>query len=299
MEEKTMKNPRYLIVGGDDRLAELALIFRTEGKNISTYGMDLKEIKDIDNYSSLDTALENSDIIICPVPFSKEVHNINSKYSSTDIRIEDLFKKLDKGKKLFLGAINNNSKNLAKEYGIEYEDYYTDEGYQILNAVPTAEGALSIIINETRETVFGSKILVLGYGRVGKVVSEYVKALGSKVYVEARKDSDLTWIAARGMNAVPYEKLSRYLGDMDVIVNTVPAMMLDCRMLDLVNSNTYILDLASTPGGVDFAYAALRGIKTTHALGIPGKVACKSAAIYIYDAIQKVLSNSKQRGDQL
>jgi dipicolinate synthase subunit A len=292
-----MKSSRYLIVGGDDRLAELASIFKTKGANISTYGMDMKEIKNVVNYSSLDTALENSDIIICPVPFSKEIHKINSKYSSADIKIEDLFKKLGKGKRLLLGAINNNSKNLAKEYGIEYEDYYEDESYQILNTIPTAEGALSIIISETRETVFGAKILVLGYGRVGKLVSEYLKALGSEVYVEARRDSDLTWIVTRGMNAVPNDKLSQYLGDMNVIVNTVPAMMLDCSMLDLIDENAFILDLASAPGGVDYTYAAGRGIKTLHALGIPGKVACKSAAIYIYDAIQKALSNSKQRGD--
>lgn len=292
-----MKSSRYLIVGGDDRLAELAEIFRSKGMSISTYGMDRKEIKNVVNHSSLDTALDNSDIIICPVPFAKEIHKINSKYSNADIKIEDLFMKLGKGKRLLLGAINNNSKNLAKEYGIEYEDYCDDESYQIFNAIPTAEGALSIIISETRETVFGARILVLGYGRVGKLVSEYLKALGAKVYVEARSDSDLTWIVSRGMNGVPNDKLSRYLGDMDVIVNTVPAMMLDGRMLDLVDSNAFILDLASTPGGVDFTYAAERGIKTIHALGIPGKVACKSAAIYIYDAIQRILSKSKQRGD--
>lgn len=292
-----MKSSRYLIVGGDDRLAELASIFKMNGMNISTYGMDMKEIKDINNYSSLDTALENSDIVICPVPFSKEVHKVNSKYSSVDIEIEDLFRKLGTGKELLLGAINNYSKNLAEKYGIEYKDYYQDEGYQILNAIPTAEGALSIIINETRDTVFGAKILVLGYGRVGKLISEYLKAIRAEVYVEARKDSDLTWIATKGMYAVPIEKLPQYLGDMNVIVNTVPTMILDCSMLDMVNENVFILDLSSNPGGINFAYAAEKGIKTIHALGIPGKVAYRSAAIYIYNVIQKVLDYSKQRGD--
>ena len=69
-------------------------------------------------------------------------------------------------------------------------------------------------------------------------------------------------------------------------------MMLDCRMLDLVKKDVFILDLASTPGGIDFAYAAEKGIKTVHALGVPGKIACRSAAVYIYDTIQKILSNS-------
>jgi dipicolinate synthase subunit A len=248
------------------------------------------EIKNVENYLYLEEALANSDVIVCPIPFSKDVHKINSKYSSVDIEIEELFKK-GTGKKLILGAINNYSKELAKKYSIEYSDYYNDEGYQILNTIPTAEGALSIIINETMETLFGSKVLVLGYGRIGKLLSEYLKGLNAEVYVEARKDSDLTWINARGMKAVSIEQLPSYLGEMDVIVNTVPAMMLDCGMLDLVKKEVFILDLASTPGGVDFAYAADKGIKTVHALGIPGKVACRSAAIYIYDTIKKILQD--------
>jgi dipicolinate synthase subunit A len=290
MEEFKMKSSRYLIVGGDDRLVELATIFERNGMAISTYGMDKVEIKNVENHLYLEEALANSDVIVCPIPFSKDVHKINSKYSSVDIEIEELFKK-GTGKKLILGAINNYSKELAKKYSIEYSDYYNDEGYQILNTIPTAEGALSIIINETMETLFGSKVLVLGYGRIGKLLSEYLKGLNAEVYVEARKDSDLTWINARGMKAVSIEQLPSYLGEMDVIVNTVPAMMLDCGMLDLVKKEVFILDLASTPGGVDFAYAADKGIKTVHALGIPGKVACRSAAIYIYDTIKKILQD--------
>ncbi|KUO74243.1 MAG: hypothetical protein APF77_11860 [Clostridia bacterium BRH_c25] len=287
-----MKSSRYLIVGGDDRLVELAAIFERNGKNISTFGMDNVEIRNVKNYLSLDDALKNSDILVCPIPFSKDMNKINTKYSSVDIEIEELFKKLGTGKKLLLGAINNYSKELAEKYGVEYTDYFNDEGYQILNTIPTVEGALSIIITETRETVFGSKILVLGYGRIGKLLSGYLKALKSEVYVEARKDSDLTWINTRGMKAVPIEELPMYLGKMDVIVNTAPAMMLDCRLLDLIKEDALVLDLASNPGGIDYAYAAEKGIKTIHALGIPGKIACRSAAAYIYDTIKKILCDS-------
>jgi dipicolinate synthase subunit A len=292
MEELIMKSSRYLIVGGDDRLVELAAIFEKNGMDVSTYGMDKVKIENVRNYSNLEEALENSDVMVCPVPFSKDVYKINSKYSSNDIEIEEFFKKLGKGKTLILGAINNYSKELAEKYGIEYKDYYNDEAYQILNTIPTAEGAMSIIINETRETLFGSKILVLGYGRIGKLLSEYLKDLGAEVYVEARKESDLAWIKARGMKAVPINELPLYLDGMSVIVNTAPAMMLDRRMLDLVRKDAFLLDLASTPGGIDFAYAAEKGIKTVHALGIPGKIACRSAAIYIYDTVLKILRDS-------
>lgn len=281
-----MKSLKYLIVGGDDRFVELAVMFKLGKADITTYGMDLKALNDIKNYSTLDEALENSDIVICPIPFSKDIHKINTKYSGIDIEIEELFKKLGKGKKLILGAINNYSKDLAEKYGIEYWDYHKDEGYQILNTIPTAEGALSILINETKETLFGSRILILGYGRIGRLLSEYLKALGAKVYVEARKEPDLSWINARGMHAVPLKEIPMYLRDMDIVVNTVPAVILDKSMIDFVKKDTLILDLASLPGGTDFDYASEKGIKTIHALGIPGKIACKSAAVYIYETIK-------------
>ena len=109
-----MKSSRFLIVGGDDRLVELAAIFERNGMNICTYGMDKVEIKNVKNYLNMEEALDNSDVVVCPIPFSKEVHKINSKYSSVDIEIEELFKKVT-GKKLILGAINNYSKELAKK----------------------------------------------------------------------------------------------------------------------------------------------------------------------------------------
>ena len=44
-------------------------------------------------------------------------------------------------------------------------------------------------------------------------------------------------------------------------------------MLENMAKHTVIIDLASPPGGTDFALATEMGIKTIHALGLPGKVA--------------------------
>ncbi len=289
-----MKSSGYLIVGGDDRLVELAKLFERNGFDISTYGMDKLEIRNVENHPSLDAALKSCDVVICPIPFAKDVNKINSKYSKEEIMIEELFGKLRKGQLLLLGAMNNYGKELAAKYKVDYIDYYKDESYQILNTIPTAEGALSMIINGTSETLFGSKVLILGYGRIGRLLSGYLKGLGAEVYVEARKESDLTWISTNSMKAVPINELATYLGQMDVIVNTVPAMLLDCRLLELVKGSAFILDLASAPGGVDFACAAEKGIKAVHALGIPGKVASRSAAVYIYETIMKYLENRRE-----
>lgn len=217
------------------------------------------------------------------------MNKVNSSYSEDEIKIDSLFSKITPDKKLFFGALNKICRELAEQYNIKYTDYHYDDSYQILNAIPTAEGAIALMVSETEKTVFDSRVLILGYGRIGKLLSEYTKALGAKVYVEARNDADLTWIKTKGMNAVHLNDLDDYIGNMDIIVNTVPALLIDSNKLELVKQETLILDLASLPGGVDFSAAKQKGIKTIHALGIPGKIAAKSAAKYIFDTVMKQL----------
>lgn len=288
--KKDMKNLSYLIVGGDDRFVELAKLYKLKGYNISTYGMDKITLEGIKNFGELDTALESSEIVIGPIPFASGGNKVNAKYSSKEILIDELLGKACSDKVLLIGAINNYSRKLTEQLNLSYIDYYTDESYQIMNTIPTVEGTLAIMINETSTTVYGSKVLVLGYGRIGKLLSGYLKTLGAEVYVEARKESDLAWIEARSMNAVPLDELDSYIGKMNIIINTIPAMILDRKLLDKLGCDTLLIDLASMPGGIDFDHAAALGLKAIHALGIPGKVACKSAAQYIYDTIQRKLS---------
>lgn len=283
------ENHNFLIVGGDDRLVELANIFFRKGYSVYTYGMEKAAACQAENLGSLEEAVSKCDVIIGPIPFSKELNKVNSSYAVKPIEISELFSKITPDKRLFFGALNKNSRELAENYNVKYIDYHHDEGYQIQNTIPTAEGAIALMISETERTVFGSNVLIMGYGRIGKLLSEYTKAIGAKVYVEARKDSDITWINTRGMKAVHLDNLNEYIGEMDIIVNTVPALIMDSNRLELVKSDTLILDLASLPGGVDFAAAQQKGLKTIHALGIPGKIAAKSAAEYIFNTVCKQL----------
>lgn len=48
-------------------------------------------------------------------------------------------------------------------------------------------------------------------------------------------------------------------------------------MLERVSKDAVIIDIASIPGGTDFEYAELLGIKAQLAPGLPGMVAPKSA----------------------
>jgi dipicolinate synthase subunit A len=178
-------------------------------------------------------------------------------------------------------------KQFLQRLWIGYYDFLEDERTTILNVVPTVEGAIELAIRKTDCTLFGSKVLVLGYGRIGKHLSRVLRSFGAEVVVAARKESDLTWIALDGNEAISYAKLDSELKQFDIIFNTVPFLLINETRIKLLKPSCYVIDLASKPGGVDFESAEKYGVKTELALGLPGKVAPKSAAQYMFEFFEK------------
>ena len=82
------------------------------------------------------------------------------------------------------------------------------------------------------------------------------------------------------------EKLSQY----DIIINTVPHMVLTKERLNYVKKDCLIIDLASKPGGIDQKIAEGKGIKSIWALTLPGKVAPFTTA----EIIKKAIYDSSQ-----
>jgi len=283
--------PRYLIIGGDERMLELANIFKNNSYDISTFGFDFPCNDSINSYKDLESAIDNSDIIIGPIPFASQDNILNAKYTSRIISIPDLIKQIKKGKILLGGSISSNIREILDNNNTRYFDYNQDEEFQIKNAIATAEGAVAIIINETDKTLYNSNVMVLGYGRIGKILCNYLKALGANVYAEARKEVDLDWIDVNRLRPVKISDLENYLSNMNIIINTIPSLILDENRLYLIQKDTLILDLASKPGGVDFAYCKSNGIKTIHALGLPGKIAYKTSSEIIFNTIRKLINN--------
>ena len=281
------------IIGGDLRIVYLIEMFAEEGKKVLTYLFDKYEfdskdsidIKDIIKCNSL-KEFEEVNTIITSIPISKDKININSPYSNYSLKINELLMNL-KSKTIYTGAINKDIKNIAqKEKNIKIIDLLENEKLSILNAIPTAEGAIKIAIEKSSKTLHGSNVLILGYGRIGKILSKMLSGIGANVYQEARKESDLAQIKACGYNEINIKDLNMYLPKFDYIFNTIPYMILNKDELDLIKKECVLIDLASNPGGINFEYAKKIGLNATLELGLPGRIAPKTAAEYIREVIK-------------
>lgn len=231
-------------------------------------------------------SFDNADIIIGPTPFSKDDVKVNGESLECNELINHM---AGSNKILYAGAISKNMKVKLKKKNIKFYDILEEEGVAILNAIPTSEGAIDIAMNMTDFTIHGSNVLVLGYGNIGKILSKMLYGIGANVYCEARNKKDLAFIKAMGYNSISLDKLDSYLGDMDIIFNTIPAMILDEKRLKCLKKESVIIDLASSPGGVDFSKAKELKINTTWALALPTKVAPHTAAVYLKNVIDELI----------
>ncbi|MEZ0535730.1 dipicolinate synthase subunit DpsA [Caldicellulosiruptoraceae bacterium PP1] len=287
---------RIAVIGGDERITKLVEYLADDRFEINVYGINSSEINkrnlSINFCKDLFSAINSSDIVVGPIPFSNDDKTIFSPLFENEILIDDLINILKKFEiPLITCVIKENIKNKFIENHIKIIDLYEREELSILNAIPTVEGCIMIAIQDTQFTLHGSNILILGYGRIGKLLAKILSAFSANVFVEARKISDLTWIRAFGYTPIPLDNLINNVSNMDIIINTVPALILNKDIIDKIRKDTLIIDLASKPGGVDFEYAKKKGINAIHALSLPGKVAPHTAAKYIKVALYNVIND--------
>lgn len=279
---------RVSVIGGDLRIVYLIEMLVKDGFNVYTYGLEkaenLQNINNVFNCKNIEECIKKSKLVISSIPLCKDENFIKAPFSNKDILIKDITKCL--GNKIFIaGSIPQDLYNLQQEINFEIIDLIKCEELAVLNSISTAEGTIQIAMEETNVTLHGSNILILGFGRIGKVLSKMLNSIGANVYCEARKSEDLAWIETYGYNPVPLSKLNDSLSDKNIIINTIPSLILDENRLKLIKKDSLIIDLASKPGGIDFEFAKNLGIKVIWALALPGKVAPFSAAKCIKQTI--------------
>ncbi|MEG1028141.1 MAG: dipicolinate synthase subunit DpsA, partial [Oscillospiraceae bacterium] len=237
-----------------------------------------------------------ADYIIFPLPISIDDVSVNTPFGKGELLINDVLSLAKSDTIIYGGKISETTKEIFEAKGLYYYDFILKEDFAILNAIPTAEGTVEIAMEETDKTLFGCNILLLGYGRISKVLIPMLKALGANLIVSARKTSDMAWIEASGLPAVHTSNLKDNLKGQTLIINTIPYKILDKELLECVDKSTIIIDLSSKPGGVDFPVAKSLGIKVIWALSLPGKVAPASAGEIIYKTI---INCEFERGNSL
>lgn len=292
-----MNDPiKIAVLGGDMRQVCAAEWLKHAGCAVKAWGLCAMS-EEVESASSAEEAAASADVLLLPLPLSRDRLQVNG----TDLSLGGLLSALRAGTTVFCGLPHEDFIRAGEQQGAEVIDYNRDEIFQLRNAQPTAEGAVVVAMSEMRRTLFGSRVLVVGYGRIAKLLSDLLIRMGALVTVAARKETDLTLAAMHGCRCLPLQRkdpsgeyqLPVVREQYHVIFNTVPAPVIGGEVLQNLDRNTLLIDLASAPGGIDYDTAAVLGLKTVIALSLPGKLAPITAGEIIGEC---VLRHLRERG---
>lgn len=274
------------VIGGDERMKYLAQSIAADGYPVCVCGLEKLGTCRGAAECDLPQLAAKSSVILLPLPATKDGLFLNAPYAENEIRLDDAFARLFMHKTVCGGMLQRLTVSSSLWREIEPEDYYRREELAVGNAIPTAEGAVGIAIREYPGTINGAKCLITGFGRIGKNLAIILRGMGAEVFCAARKKADLMQMRAFGVQPLTYREISRRF---DLIFNTVPAKVLTSPVLMQQTRDTLIIELASAPGGIDLKRAEELHLHVINAPSLPGRVAPKTAAEYIKEAVYNIL----------
>ena len=264
------------IIGGDQRQKELAKLLENEETKVLSFL--------VENGENLGKErITEAQILILPLPLSDGRGNLNTSCGS--FPLEELFAAMNSGQRILAGKVTDEERRLAEKYGLQIEDYFLREELTVANAAITADCALKLGVERCGSNL--KKVLVLGFGRIGKFLCHRLQKNGVEVWAAARKPEDRAWMYGYGYNWMDIRQIGEKISGFDLIFNTVPSLILNEETIKYLRCD--VIDLASVPcmTSEHSCYIPARGL--------PGKMAARQAAEAIRNTVYHILE--EQRGE--
>lgn len=284
-----------LVLGGDMRYIEV--IEKLSSKyNVSIVGYKNTFINNlVKNLDISDVDVSKYDVILLPINGVMDKNLISCRFNNNPIKLpRDFFVGSKDSVLIFSGIPTPNLDYMLEVSNRSCVYMMKDKDVIRENAVPTVEGIIADVINNTDKTLTDSSVLVFGYGNIGTLLVKYLEMLGASVSVSIIKESDKELLDSMGIsNFYSYnrEDLISGIKGVDVIINTVPSTVISDNLIRFINPDAYVLDVASHPHGIDQEVLAEYFIKSKLYLGIPGKIAPKTSGKILSKKISKVMGD--------
>lgn len=278
------------IVGGDARETEMSHIAANAGAEVRVFGCPRPELSEIRVAPSLGDALDGCRVAIMPVPYSAADGSLYAPFANTPIHVRATeLARMRGAAHIVIGKADEHLAGAASEAGVALHEYEHDTDLMLLRAPAIAEGAIRIAIERSPLTIHNSSIGLVGFGRIGQTLARSLLALNGRVTVFARRAEARAAAFALGATALSLDDMEGALGDIDMIFNCVPALVLDDARIAFLRPGTLVVDLAAPPGGVDLAAAERRHMVSVWARGL-GASAPRSVARSQWIGVERIVS---------
>lgn len=277
----------YAVIGGDLRQTYLALELTKSKSAVCSFALcQPAQTNAVKTFSSLEAAVSNSSCIVCPVPFTKDGIFLNQNAIKGNLALRQFPMMVKPDQTFFAGAIPKEIQKAFSQTGVPVFDFLKDDTLACFNTVATAEGVICEAIQHSPINLSKSKCAVLGYGKCGRVITAKLKAMPCHVTAVSTSPKETAQAAVFADEALSLDQFFSKIDAYDFIFNTIPAVILTNDVLARTNPAVTILDIASEPGGVDFAAAKELSRSARKCPSLPGKYAPLSSARALYNSIK-------------
>lgn len=264
----------FIYVNHDDKRAlELSELLLEKGYYVSN---DLKDMK-------------YADVIYLGRKGIDRKHRLTTLKDTVIVDENDL-KKLKEHCLVLTLSHNQYLKELSIQYHFDYQFLLGDEQFVSENSMITAEGVIAYIITHRLYPIYQSHVLILGYGHCAQPLVDHFIDLKAKVSVAVRRKELKDEIERKGASYYSIEQID--LSDVDIVVNTIPSLVIDEKCLNNARRHILLIDIASYPYGIDHHYALTHGLNCQILSSVPCLYAYGYAGKIIVDYIERKLSDA-------
>lgn len=264
---------RIILCGGDGREVELYRCWKQQGLAVKAAGFE--QVPALEGAGEAD--FREAAVLIAPLTGIGAGGGVRAPLATGELNLLDRLEGSPPGVLLLAGTV---AEPLREELARRTALLLTggDEELALLNAIPTAEGAIQRAMELSPVTLHGSRVLIFGLGRCGTALARALRGLGAQVTAVVRQPRSEARAYSMGLDCCDLSGAPEAAARAEFIFNTVPAPLLTASLLRRVRGEALILDLASSPGGTDFAAAAALGLNALLLPGLPGRAAPRTAA---------------------
>lgn len=266
-----------LFLGGDKRYLS---IISELGKNNNIDLVGYNSVDIIGNKISKNS-INFSKYNMIVLPMSGINNKIIVKSLEGDIEIaKEKLHEISENCIVFTGLITEpilemNSRNIIS--------FLDDKGIKDFNNEITVEG----IIDNIKERN-GKKICIIGYGNIGQRIYNTLKKENLDIVVGEIEKSKIELIK-KSFSTNDMSEFAKQVSSSDIIINTVPKNILSEFIVKNISKETYILDIASYPHGIDKDLVDKYNLDYYLYLGIPGKYSPEKSGNVLMKKIKAII----------
>ena len=180
-----MKSDKVILVAGGDLRQQYAAqrLRQKTGAAVWTVGLPAQPNL---HFAETPAEVPAYDVLVLPVLAGSSGETVPAPFGTSPLSLPELAAQ-GKPAALVAGGGCSGVAHWFEAAGMTVTDYLRREELCLANAVPTAEGAIQIAMEETARTLHGASALVVGYGRIGMALAPRLRALGMQTEICARR----------------------------------------------------------------------------------------------------------------